>query len=272
MSLNLNWYIAGAFKKSGLYPIDHDAIDTTQLTPTFIKASTSSTNQKTPTADLTSSLPPSPTTSSATPKPSSAGTTCSQCGSFLGGNPLVKEGLIPESLSQLFPPVPAKPQSASSRKLVTEARVITTEDFYNRLCTKQKETIERKEEIEKRKAERIERKKEKELEKEQRQESKNKKKIETAEKKRKPSIKKTKTTVVDVDLTLNETSGLPVVDLGVCCMCESMYPDGECENVEWIECDQCERWYHQVCVGLCENESLDDVFFVCVKCCDSDDA
>ena len=58
-----------------------------------------------------------------------------------------------------------------------------------------------------------------------------------------------------------------VVDLDVCSVCDStqaMYPDGECDNLEWIECDQCERWYHQVFVGLCEN----DMFFVCVQCSD----
>ena len=60
------------------------------------------------------------------------------------------------------------------------------------------------------------------------------------------------------------------IDKGVCCMCDSRFPECASENVDLIECDQCGSWYHQVCVGLCGNEIVDGVYFVCVKCCDSD--
>ena len=55
----------------------------------------------------------------------------------------------------------------------------------------------------------------------------------------------------------------------VCCMCELVFPEGvNGENVTWIECDQCKRWFHQVCVGLEEEEVMDETYFVCVKCCE----
>ena len=79
----------------------------------------------------------------------------------------------------------------------------------------------------------------------------------------------TKKNTMETITTIIESDAIDL-DLGVCCMCDSRFPECESENVEWIKCGQCESWYHQVCVGLCENESVDDVYFVCPKCCDTD--
>jgi hypothetical protein len=48
------------------------------------------------------------------------------------------EGLISSSLSHIFPPVPAKPMPVK-RKMVTEARVITGDEFIKRLEEKEME-------------------------------------------------------------------------------------------------------------------------------------
>ena len=180
----------------------------------------------------------------------------------------MEEGLVLESLSKLFQPVPAKPQAACSRKMVTEARIITSDKFYKAILDKQTEATLRREAIDKRKVERLERKKEKELQKETKTSKKNGKNG------KKQAAKSTtvETTMETMETTIETTmeTTMSEIDEGVCCMCDSRFPECESENVDWIECDQCGSWYHQVCVGLCDNESVDDVYFVCVKCCDSD--
>ena len=100
---------------------------------------------------------------SSDPTPS---TICAECGSFLVGNPLVTEGLISYSLSHSFPPVPAKSMPVK-RKMVTEAQVITSDEFIKRIEEKEMEAKVKKEEIAKRKQEREERKKQNEAEQEQ---------------------------------------------------------------------------------------------------------
>ena len=65
-----------------------------------------------------------------------------------------------------FPPVPAKSMPVK-RKMVTEAQVITSDEFIKRLEEKEMEAKVKKEEIAKRKQAREERKKQKEAEQEQ---------------------------------------------------------------------------------------------------------
>ena len=55
----------------------------------------------------------------------------------------------------------------------------------------------------------------------------------------------------------------------VCYMCKLVFPEGvSAENANWIECDQCGRWFHQVCVGQEEEEVMEESYFVCVNCCE----
>nr|XP_034304356.1 uncharacterized protein LOC117681905 [Crassostrea gigas] len=136
-----------AFIKTGISPLNPDVIDKSQLTETH-NISTVQTN-----SNLNQDHSPKQST-----------TLCSACGSFVGENPLVTEGLIPEHLSSIFAPVPAKPMAAR-RKLVTEARVITSNDHVQKLYEKVEEEKKKKDDVEKRKAEREVKKKAKEEEK-----------------------------------------------------------------------------------------------------------
>uniref|UniRef100_K1S1B3 Uncharacterized protein n=1 Tax=Magallana gigas TaxID=29159 RepID=K1S1B3_MAGGI len=70
--------------------------------------------------------------------PKQSTTFCSTCGSFVGENPLVTEGLIPKHLSSIFAPIQAKLMTAR-RKLVTKARVITSNVHVQKLYEKVEE-------------------------------------------------------------------------------------------------------------------------------------
>ena len=159
--------------------------------------------------------------------------TCPTCGSFLGGNPLDKEGVIPAHLAYIFAPVPCKPQPVTRKKLVTEARVLTSGNFHKKLQQRHDENIKRKEEIQKRKIETEERK--------------NRKKHVV----KKPN--KNKSPVVPA-------SGPPSDYIDICMKCQQVDPasieDGD--DFKWIECDNCGQWYHTICVSIVP-ELVDDL-------------
>lgn len=104
-----------SFGKCDIYPFNPDAIDKTQFTPTH---NTKSSGTQTTLPLRKNHLHPLSTTSTTCPPSTMTDQTtiCKECGTYLGGNPLVTEGLIPEQLSQLSHPIPAKPLVAK-RKL-----------------------------------------------------------------------------------------------------------------------------------------------------------
>lgn len=135
-----------AFRKTGIVPLNPDAIDKSELTGTH-------------------NIGTVPTESNMnqdySPKPST--TLCFACGSFVGKNPLVTKGLIPKHLSSIFAPVLAKPMTAR-QKLVTEARVITSNDHVQKLYEKVEEEKKKKDDVVKRKAKKRKRQESKMLE------------------------------------------------------------------------------------------------------------
>lgn len=44
------------------------------------------------------------------------------------------------------------------------------------------------------------------------------------------------------------------------------------EEVNWVQCDRCEEWYHLLCVGLGTDEVTEDEEYECFKCKNSDSA
>lgn len=96
-----------AFRQSGIYPVNRLAIDRSQLVgPMFI-------------GDHSRSTSPPPET-------------CGSCGQFVGVNPLVKRGLIPANMASIFLPPPSKTEKKTSRRrVVTEGRVISSEEMMN---------------------------------------------------------------------------------------------------------------------------------------------
>ena len=116
--------IKDAFRKSGLYPIDGDAIDKAQLIPRDFQKK--------------KDTPGDAGTTESYSTESHVTILCDSCGSVINvtvnqHNPLVAEGLIPKSLADiLVPPVP-KPQKPKSKKIITDSRVITGKNFINQL-------------------------------------------------------------------------------------------------------------------------------------------
>jgi len=54
---------------------------------------------------------------------------------------------------------------------------------------------------------------------------------------------------------------------GPCAACSWEYSDPDDPRLadEWIQCKQCNKWYHQTCAE--ENGVFDDLFFYCKSCC-----
>ena len=38
------------------------------------------------------------------------------------------------------------------------------------------------------------------------------------------------------------------------------------DNLNWIQCDICDKWYHYICVGLDEMENFDEEEWMCPNC------
>lgn len=226
--------IKSAFRKSGLFPIDKEAIDKSQIAKAkFSKPSSS---------------PEATSASNTTANRSSH--TCDKCGSFVGGNPLVAEGLVPPALAEIFLPVSTKSLTTRS-KCITDARVISSDEFYNSLLSKCQEKEKKAQEMAKRKEEREEKRKLKEETRKTKEKSKSKKK----------SNKK----ISNED----EDEEAEDVDDGLCEECHQVDPpNGTSDDVVWVSCDKCEAWVHLDCVGL-QGEEVADTYFICSSCLNS---
>lgn len=285
--------IKGSFRKSGIFPYNPDAIDKCLLVSSHSKtlklisnesstlsdtvsgivpstspdlvplATSESTSSTSPDPVPSTSVEPIPSTSSDIAASTSSDPTlstksksntsiCAECGLFLGGNPLVTEGLISSSLSHIFPPVPAKPMPVK-RKMVTEARVITSDEFIKRLEEKEMEAKVKKEQITKRKQEREERKQQKEAEQEQKKMKKGTKMKTSDEQQRvevgRPGKKRAKKNIV------------------VCKICRLAFPESGEGDIDWVQCELCDEWCHLECSDITAEEiEEEEVCFKCLVC------
>ena len=89
--------VKSAFRRSGLSPLNRYAIDDSQLVKSHV------TKVSKPNTETASASPSEQVfTPDQQPQKVSANHTCPTCGSFLGGNPLVKEGVIPAHLCSVL--------------------------------------------------------------------------------------------------------------------------------------------------------------------------
>ncbi|KAK3105870.1 hypothetical protein FSP39_007466 [Pinctada imbricata] len=102
--------IKDAFKKTGISPLNPDAIDKSQLTKSHFETINSSDGKE---KNRSTS---EPSTSGTSTEDKSETSICTSCGTFLGTNPLVTEGLIPEHLSSIFTPVPCGERGKKENK------------------------------------------------------------------------------------------------------------------------------------------------------------
>ena len=156
-----------AFRKAGIHPVDRSAISQSQLIPaSFSKnESVTSTEKGEQSKENTEEEEVENTTKPDKEKgqeETMKSLTCDKCGAFTGENPLVKQGLVPESLAKIMLPPPAGKVLTKKRKFVTEGRVISCEGMLEQLRLKEEEEKTKKENLIKKKKEREERLKEKE--------------------------------------------------------------------------------------------------------------
>ncbi|XP_022330439.2 lysine-specific demethylase 5A-like isoform X4 [Crassostrea virginica] len=85
---------------------------------------------------------------------------------------------------------------------------------------------------------------------------------EVEKKKRKPRKKKEKECLVMMDEDGEEDED------DNCAAIKCLKPTGE--EVNWVQCDRCEEWYHLLCVGLGTDEVTEDEEYECFKCKNSD--
>ncbi|KAL3885024.1 hypothetical protein ACJMK2_025214 [Sinanodonta woodiana] len=122
-----------AFRRTGNYAWNQDAIDKTQLVNSQLKTVIC---QPLPSCEPSTSAKPS-----SDEEIQSAMSVCPTCCSFIGVNSLVAEDIIPQYLSNIFPAVSVKPY-VRKPKLVLHSRVLTCDDFYRML--EEKTTVENK--------------------------------------------------------------------------------------------------------------------------------
>ncbi|XP_061178889.1 lysine-specific demethylase 5A-like isoform X2 [Saccostrea echinata] len=87
---------------------------------------------------------------------------------------------------------------------------------------------------------------------------------EVEKKKRKPRKKKEKECLVMMEDDGDDD------DDDNCAAIKCLKPTGE--EVNWVQCDRCEEWYHLLCVGLGADEVTEDEEYECFKCKNRDSA
>ncbi|XP_062579327.1 lysine-specific demethylase 5A-like isoform X1 [Saccostrea cucullata] len=87
---------------------------------------------------------------------------------------------------------------------------------------------------------------------------------EIEKKKRKPRKKKEKECLVMMEDDADDD------DDDNCAAIKCLKPTGE--EVNWVQCDRCEEWYHLLCVGLGADEVTEDEEYECFKCKNRDSA
>ncbi|XP_060573879.1 ensconsin-like [Ruditapes philippinarum] len=234
--------ISDAFAVTGICPFNPDAVDKSQL----VAASFEKYKQRSTDSDK------------------DVVTTCTTCGSY-ARNPLVVHGLIPQELSDILMPPPVKPQpQKKSRRLVTEARLISGADMLQQLKEKEEEEIKKREGIERRKielkekrelktkmeqekkAKREQEKEERVKRREQQEEEKRQRKITREEQKQKRNKEREEKRKQKQKSTVHVAEHL-AASFYACDVCGiSGEADDEERGIAWYGCDKdcCQRWYH----------------------------
>jgi hypothetical protein len=277
-----------------LYPVNGEAIDKSQVAP----------------ADY-----PKPVETSVTPvTPDQAAeetTTilCDGCGkgividvdslpkAVVPINPLVAEGLVPESLASVFAPPVRGQEKKRSSKIVMVARVISGSEMLDKLLKKREAKEKEEAEKEKRRLERLEKKEindrikmnklrereEKKRESERKQREKEARKEEKGQKRQEVQQLRVNETLVTVDVHREMEMDVRVDEMDVrvdemdvsvdemdvevnvsilCSVCELLEPEGD-EDIAWYQCEWCDAWVHQACVTV---PVATDEDFLCEVC------
>ncbi|XP_053393873.1 uncharacterized protein LOC123537512 isoform X2 [Mercenaria mercenaria] len=242
--------IVNGFAKTGICPFSPSVIDTSQIVePTF--------------RDDANGGPDEPEVR-----------TCGTCGSYIT-NPLVRRGLISNSLANILVPPPTKPQNKQQKRtrVVAEGRLISGNDMLSQLKEKEELAEKKKSESEKRKTEMEMKRKLKEeddrmkkikrmKEKEEREARKLKDKEMKSIRKQKKKEEQERKQKEKVDLKrkrLFTEEQIMSASMYVCGDCkEKGRPDDEINGILWFGCDEetCGLWFHEHCLTQQAKEYL----------------
>lgn len=169
------------------------------------------------------------------------------------------------SLSEILTlPKPIAPKRKRRQAINAKAQCITDTEVVQKLKAKQQEKIQKEKEKEVRKLER-QRKKEDKEEKKQKKKLPQKKR-QASQKKRGEVRRRSQKKVIEqfkslslIDETANTTGTDSEAE---CPNCGLVYGDDEST---WIQCDGCGFWWDLKCSGICDSESVPDVY-LCATC------
>ncbi|XP_069134293.1 uncharacterized protein [Argopecten irradians] len=217
--------IKTAFRKCGIVPLDPNAIDKSRLTA----------------SDVDFTLP--------TPGPGGDNSEnhmhdplCQTCGQFVMGHPLVKQGIIPAELADIFVPVigsgPVNKQK--NTRIVTQSRVITGSEIYSQLKEKEKQKNKQTN---------------KQTSKKRPQEQTLDTDLDNLPKLQRPKKRKPKSCTKTV-----ENNHELAAEEFTCPLCNIRgHVDDEEHGILWVGCDSvdCGRWFHRDCLKHEEQTNVD---------------
>ena len=294
--------IKKGFRKCGIMPFNPDAIDKNRLMPSHEGNEVSFEVEPTDTgaeADATEApVQPAPTVEPDLQHPSLPGgsisisaVAASTSSDLRRLNPLIRNGLVPPSLVDcfIFPATPEK--KAQSIRPVAKARVLTSVEQRKMF----REKVEQKRVEEERKEKRMQ-----EREKKRNEKAKSKKNITEKKKATKEKVSQRNETSGTNEEKLQQLkprekrkrkkparfyessdSSDNIMEESVeeyigtseeegeerCFSCKKANVRGSAsKEVEWVACDLCEKWYHVICEGACD-EDLVSENYTCKLCC-----
>ena len=295
--------IKAGFAKTGIFPFNPNAIDMSKMKPSEVynsPASQSSLDSSREgesialalnTSSSSSGVPePGPNTSSEAPScsyvpntptpltvtPPVDSSTPMPPGSGLSiVNPLVRAGLVPTYLADIFSVPDEQSQSTRKRRRITKTRVLTEDEYMEMLKEKEAKENEAKELKKKRREERERKKEEREAQKKKKEEERKQKGQSQEGKKGKGRAKRIKESasaqVGEEEASSNSESEEPVRRssrarqppsrfLGdcssdsdsdgatLCGLCNCRDPETtQASIVYWVDCSNCGAWFHTSC-------------------------
>ena len=303
--------IKAGFSKTGIFPFNPNAIDESKMKPSEVYHSpssldssregespvfaqnTPSTSEKGPNVSSESSscsyVPNTPTFVTVTP-PLDVSTPKSGSGSIV--NPLVRAGLVPTYLADIFTVPDDQSQSLRKRRRITKTRVLTEDEYVKMMKEKEAKENEAQELKKKRREERERKKEEREAQKKKKEEEKKQKGQSQEGKKGKGKSRAMKNESVSAvreeeEASSNSESEEPVRRSSrvrqppsrflracssdsdsdgetLCGLCNSRDPNTtQASIVYWVDCSNCGAWFHTAC-ALGGNSSSRQ--FVCNNC------
>ena len=195
-------------------------------------------------------------------------------------NPLVRAGLVPQDLADIFLTPQAEERDKRPSRRITGVRVLTSNEYVEIMREKDRKEKEASEKKQRQKEERQRKKMEKEKEQERKKAEREERRKGRGKGKGKRPLqyssgedeeemnlqqpKSRRTCSVRAPERYRESSPESEESDTACFLCNSREPPIACSRVFWVDCDHCSEWPHTHC-ALGSNTATRR--FVCEKCC-----